>query len=136
MLIRLLLLFTVVPLLELALLIELGKAVGLFNTIAIVITTGVAGAYLARSQGFGLLSRIQKELALGHMPAESLIDGAMILAGAILLLTPGLITDTLGLALLLPFTRAIIKIYLKNYFQKKIHQGEIQVHYRVDDDSD
>ncbi|MFQ5750554.1 MAG: FxsA family protein, partial [bacterium] len=87
MLIRLLLLFTIVPLIELALLIKLGQHIGLFNTIAVVIVTGIVGAALARYEGFGILHRIQNELARGQLPAESLLDGALILAGALLLLT-------------------------------------------------
>lgn len=133
MFIRLVILFTLVPLMELALLIEIGQKIGLWNTIAIVILTGFIGAALARSEGFGIIGRIQSELASGQLPGDSLFDGALVLAGALLLLTPGLITDTLGFALLLPFSRAFIKIYLKKYFSKKINTGEIQVNYKVKD---
>ncbi|NIR52553.1 FxsA family protein [candidate division KSB1 bacterium] len=133
MLFRLILLFTVVPLVELALLIKLGQAIGLLNTIAIVILTGVVGASLARSQGFGVLQRIQNELAQEKLPGDSLFDGALILAGALLLLTPGLITDVLGFALLLPFSRIFVKMYLKKYFRRKIQSGEIHVHYKVEE---
>lgn len=122
---RLLILFTVVPLVELALLIELGKQIGLLNTITIVLATGFVGALLARREGFGILARIQRELSQGELPGDSLLDGALVLAGALLLLTPGLITDALGFTLLLPVTRALCKIYLKNYFRQKINTGEI-----------
>jgi len=133
MFIRLLLLFTLVPLIELALLIEIGQEIGLWNTIAIVVLTGFIGAALARSEGFGIISRIQNELASGQLPGDSLIDGALVLAGALLLLTPGLITDAFGFALLLPFSRAFVKIYLKKYFRQKINSGEIQVNYKIED---
>jgi len=133
MFIRLLLLFTLVPLIELALLIEIGQKIGLWNTIAIVVLTGFIGAALARSEGFGIISRIQSELASGQLPGDSLIDGALVLAGALLLLTPGLITDAFGFALLLPFSRAFIKIYLKKYFNQKINTGEIHVNYKIED---
>ncbi len=133
MFIRLLLLFTLVPLIELALLIEIGQEIGLWNTIAIVVLTGFVGAALARSEGFGIISRIQNELASGQLPGDSLIDGALVLAGALLLLTPGLITDAFGFALLLPFSRAFVKIYLKKYFRQKINSGEIQVNYKIED---
>ena len=133
MFIRLLLLFTLVPLIELALLIEIGQKIGLWNTIAIVVLTGFIGAALARSEGFGIISRIQNELASGQLPGDSFIDGALVLAGALLLLTPGLITDAFGFALLLPFSRSFVKIYLKKYFSKKIHTGEIQVNYKIED---
>jgi len=133
MFIRLLLLFTLVPLIELVLLIEIGQEIGLWNTIAIVVLTGFIGAALARSEGFGIISRIQNELASGQLPGDSLIDGALVLAGALLLLTPGLITDAFGFALLLPFSRAFVKIYLKKYFNQKINTGEIHVNYKIED---
>ncbi len=133
MFIRLLLLFTLVPLIELALLIEIGQKIGLWNTIAIVVLTGFIGAALARSEGFGIISRIQNELASGQLPGDSLIDGALVLSGALLLLTPGLITDAFGFALLLPFSRVFVKLYLKKYFSKKINTGEIQVNYKIED---
>lgn len=130
---RLILLFTLVPLMELVLLIEIGQRIGLWNTIAIVVLTGFAGAALARSEGFGIISRIQNELASGQLPGDSLLDGALVLAGALLLLTPGLITDVLGFTLLLPITRPFVKAYLKKYFSAKINQGEIRVNYKVED---
>ena len=133
MFIRLLLLFTLVPLIELVLLIEIGQKIGLWNTIAIVVLTGFIGAALARSEGFGIISRIQNELASGQLPGDSLIDGALVLAGALLLLTPGLITDAFGFALLLPFSRAFVKIYLKKYFNQKINTGEIHINYKIED---
>ncbi len=81
MFLKLLILFTVIPLVELALLIEIGQKVGLTNTIALVILTGIIGAALARSQGFGIIQKIQAELAQGQIPADSLIHGAFILVG-------------------------------------------------------
>ena len=111
---RLIILFTVVPLIELALLIELGQQIGLGNTIIIVVLTGFIGAALARSEGFGVLQRIQSELNQGQIPADSLFDGALILAGALLLLTPGLVTDVIGFVLLVPPSRKRLKAYLQN----------------------
>ena len=129
---RLIILFTVVPLIELALLIELGQKIGLSNTIIIVVLTGFIGAALARSEGFGVLQRIQSELNQGQIPADSLFDGALILAGALLLLTPGLVPDVIGFLLLVPPTRKRLKAYLKNYFRRKFNKGEIHVDYRVE----
>ncbi len=128
---RLLLLFTIIPLLELTLLIEIGQRIGVLNTVAIVLLTGVAGAALARSQGFGIFNRIQMELSRGQVPGDSLIDGAMILAGALLLLTPGLITDAFGFLLLLPPTRQVLRTYLKGAFRKKMKSNEIHVDYTI-----
>lgn len=130
---RLLLLFTIVPLVELALLIKLGQKIGLLNTIFVVIVTGIVGAALARSEGFTILSRIQNELRIGQLPGDSLIDGALILSGALLLLTPGLITDAFGFAMLLPLTREFLRKMLKNYFRGKINTGEIAVNYKVEE---
>lgn len=130
---RLLFLFTVVPLVELALLIKVGQLIGVLNTVALVVLTGLLGATLARVQGFGVLRRIQDELAAGQLPGDSLFDGVLILAGALLLLTPGILTDALGFALLLPPSRNLVKRFLKRYFQKKLADGEIQVRYRVDE---
>ncbi len=120
----LLILFTVVPALELYLLIEIGSYIGAGNTILIIIITGVVGAYLARLQGFYILGKIQHSLNQGNMPSEELLDGAMVLVGGIVLLTPGFITDTLGFLLLLPMTRELIKFLLKNKLKDKLNQGD------------
>lgn len=133
MFIRLLFLFTLVPLLELMLLIEVGRKIGTLNTIAIVVLTGIVGAALARAQGFSIITRIQSELHQGKLPGESLLDGALVLAGAVLLLTPGLITDTMGLCLLLPVTRSLVKKYLKSYLRSKIQTGEFQADYTIEE---
>ena len=93
MLFRLILLFTLVPIIELSLLIELGRQIGPGSTIAIVIVTGVIGAYLAKYEGFKVISRIRLELGAGKIPAEGLIEGVIILAGGLLLLESQLTTD-------------------------------------------
>ena len=112
MFLRLLILFTVVPLVELALLIKLGNVIGLWPTIFIVIGTGVLGAALARSQGTQVISAIRAEVAEGRPPTEGLLNGLLVLVGGVVLLTPGLLTDLLGFSLLIPFTR--------NWFKKKL----------------
>ncbi len=109
---RLIILFTVVPLVELALLIKLGNIIGLWPTIFIVIGTGVLGATLARSQGTQVISAIRAEVAEGRPPTESLINGLLVLVGGVVLLTPGLLTDLLGFSLLIPSTR--------NWFKKRL----------------
>ncbi len=133
MLLRLILLFTLVPLIELSLLIELGRQIGLGSTIAIVIVTGVIGAYLAKYEGFKVISGIRQELGAGKIPAEGLIDGVIILAGGLLLLTPGLLTDTIGFLALIPVTRNYLKQYLKRKFKQKIDSKEIHTFYTIDD---
>lgn len=126
MFIKLLILFTFVPILEIYVLIEAGRQIGAMPTITLVIMTGIAGAFLARSQGFELLTRIQFDLQSGRVPAEEMFDGAMILAGGMTLLTPGFCTDLLGFILLTPATRTYIKQWLKKWLENKIARGDIR----------
>jgi UPF0716 protein FxsA len=127
MLLGLFFLFTLVPLLELYLLIRLGTYVGAVDTIAIVIGTGVAGGLLAKSQGLAVLDRMRAELNQGRLPAESLFDGLLILLAGAMLVTPGLLTDGLGLLLLIPWSRQAIKSWLRRKMQEKISEGEIHI---------
>jgi len=120
----LILLFTVLPALELALLIKLGGHIGVGNTLFIIIFTGVLGAYLARLQGFLVLQKIQNELNHGTMPNAQLLDGLMILVGGIVLLTPGFITDIFGFLLLIPWTRILIKKWFNRKFGDMINRGQ------------
>ena len=121
----LILLFTVVPVVELALLIKIGQHIGVGYTLTIVILTGVVGAYLAKSQGFRTLRRIQEDINRGIMPADKIFDGVMILCGGILLLTPGFITDFIGFLALVPLTRQLVKLWLKGKIKKMIAEGRI-----------
>ena len=109
MFLRLLLLFTVVPLVELFLLVKLGTVVGVGPTVGLVIFTGVLGAWLARQQGLGVLRRLRADLEAGRLPAGALIDGLLILVAGAVLLTPGLLTDALGFVLLVPPSRAAVR---------------------------
>ena len=109
MFLRLLLLFTVVPLVELFLLVKLGTVIGIGATVLIVICTGVLGAWLARWQGLGVLRRLTEDMNEGRLPADALIDGLLILIAGAVLLTPGLITDALGFLLLVPQGRAVVR---------------------------
>lgn len=127
MFIKLLFLFTLVPILELYVLIEAGRQLGVGLTIGMIFLTGVAGAYLARSQGFNLINRIQRDLNEGRVPAGEMMDGAMILAGGLLLLTPGFCTDLFGFCLLTPFSRDILKGWLQKWLEKKMAAGEIHI---------
>ena len=109
MLLWLALLFITVPLVEIALLIRVGEAVGLGPTLAIVIGTGLLGAWLARLEGLRTARAIQAELEAGRLPAARLTDAALILAAGLLLLTPGILTDLAGFALLAPPVRAVVR---------------------------
>ena len=99
---RLFLLFTVIPLVELWLLVQIGEVVGLPATLAAVVTTGALGASLAKREGLRTLRAWQDSLARGQLPEEGLASGLLILVGGIFLVTPGVLTDVLGLSMLLP----------------------------------
>jgi len=126
--IKLLIFFVFVPVMELYILIEAGRIMGLAPTIGLIMMTGVAGAWLARSQGVEILRRIQEETSRGQMPATILIDGALILVGGLLLLTPGFFTDALGFSFLVPLTRDLWRKGLSTWLQKQIKQGSVNIH--------
>lgn len=118
-LLKLFLLFIVVPLVELTLLLILGDYTVWYVPIAVVIVTGVVGASLARQQGFQTYRKIQQELAHGQIPTDSLLDALMILVAGALLLTPGLLTDALGMSLLMPICRVLYKRRLVDWFKTR-----------------
>lgn len=126
MLLRLILLFTLTPLVELAILIYLGTLIGILYTVLIVVVTGVVGAALARNQGLATLSRIRGSLEEGVIPSKELFEGALILVGGLLLLTPGIITDIAGFSLLVPQTRRIVGRYVRDWIGRKVEKGEIR----------
>lgn len=124
---RLLLLFTVVPLVELAILLQLGRLMGLGATVALVLATGIAGAWLARWQGLAVLRRVQVDLAEGRMPAGALLDGALILAAGALLITPGLLTDLTGVTLLIPPLRRRLGRHIADALRRRVQAGSVRV---------
>ena len=130
MLFRLFLLFALVPLVELALLIRLGSHIGVPTTIALVLATGAIGAFLARNQGIRAWQRLQSELASGRFPGEEIFDGVLVLGGGLLLLTPGLITDVIGFAVLIPGTRALIKSQVKRRVRPQ-RPGAVHAEFEV-----
>jgi UPF0716 protein FxsA len=125
---RLILFFTIVPLVELFILIKIGSQIGALNTIALVIATAVLGALLARMEGLRTLQQIQSSLSRGDIPAEELIDGVLIFAGGILLITPGLLTDLFALVLLVPYTRMHFKRWLRRRFDRMVASGSLRLH--------
>jgi len=128
MLLRLLLLLTVVPLVELALLLWLADATDLWFTFALVIATGALGAALARHEGLRCWRRVHDEMAAGRLPGDPLLDGLMILLAGALLVTPGVLTDLVGFGLLLPPFRRVVKRSAARRFQAHLtivsHMGE------------
>lgn len=136
MLFRLLLLFIVVPLLELAILIRVGAHIGVLATILMVVGIGVFGAWLARREGWRAISRIQADLAAGRLPGDSAIDALLVLVAGVLMITPGLLTDAAGLTLLIPPARAGVRRWLKRRFQGRLtimHMGPVGFHRPADD---
>jgi UPF0716 protein FxsA len=125
---RLFLLFLLIPLIEIALFIQVGGLIGLWPTLAIVILTAVAGAYLLRSQGSHVLAQLRGSLEELRDPSEPLAHGAMILFAGALLLTPGFFTDTIGLLLMVPGVRGRLFAFIR----KRIVVEEIRYGGRED----
>ena len=114
----LLLIFIVVPLAEIAVFIQVGDAIGLGPTIAIVIITAIIGTALLRAQGFATINRAQKTVSEGGIPIDSVIDGASLLVAGAFLLTPGMITDSLGFLLFIPAFRHWLAKWAFNKFTR------------------
>ncbi|MCM2373256.1 FxsA family protein [Aporhodopirellula aestuarii] len=136
MLIRLLAAFILIPFVELILLLRMAEATSWLTTLTIVIVTGIIGSVLARREGMATIARFRSALAEGRMPGREIQDGMMIAFAAALLLTPGLLTDSLGFLLLTPFGRQLVGGYLRRRYS-----GRFQVHTsgfgtKTDSDSD
>lgn len=126
---RLLLAFIVVPIGELALLIQLGRWIGLWPTLAIIVTTGIVGAALAGREGLRAWQEFQTEISQGRMPGRPILDGFSIFAGGAMLLTPGLLTDLLGFSLLLRPTRRFLQDrVMKRLGRSMMERGQVYVH--------
>ncbi len=119
------LLLTVVPLVELYLLVRLTQLWGSFLlTVGLIVGTGLLGATLARLEGLRVISQVRRQLQRGELPTDSLLDGMMILVAAALLVTPGLLTDAAGFLLLIPYTRKPLRGFLKSWIKRKLRAGE------------
>jgi UPF0716 protein FxsA len=121
----LVLLFTVIPAIEIYLLFSIGSQIGGLNTLLVVILTGVVGASLAKSQGLSILAKVQNDLQQGAVPTGQFIHGLLVFGGGLLLLTPGFLTDILGLSMVFPATRFFYAAYLKHLFAKGIANGSV-----------
>ena len=113
-------LFVVVPAVELGLLIFIGEQIGLWATLGIILATGVLGAAMVKRQGLGVWREIRARLHEGHVPASALVDGAMILVAGAFLLTPGVLTDALGFALLVPGLRSLLRTQAKSRIEHNV----------------
>lgn len=113
-------LFVILPMVELALLLEIGKLVGVFPTVALIVVTGVLGASLARLQGLATLARMRAALAEARLPHREIVEGVLILLASAVLLTPGVLTDAAGFSLLVPPIRRKLADLLIERFQGKL----------------
>lgn len=133
MFLKLLVLFIAVPLVELYLLILVGQVIGALWTVLIVVLTGILGGFLAKREGLAVLRRVREKLDAGELPGDELLDGAIILVSGALLITPGMVTDFLGLLGLLPLTRKWFKRIVTKRFQRLVNHRAIDVEFKVED---
>ena len=127
---RLFLLFTIVPMAELYILIKIGSYLGAFNTILLIVITGILGALLTRLEGLRTLRQIMRSISQGIVPAEELVDSVLIFVAGIVLVTPGVLTDAMGLFLLVPYTRTIFKRWLRRKLDRMVSSGKFQILYQ------
>ncbi len=120
---KLFLLFTVVPALELYLLIRIGEHMGGMETVFLVVFMGFLGAWLAKREGLGVLRQIQEDMARGLPPADRIVEGLMVLVGSVLLITPGVITDLVAIFLLLPPLRRALAPLVRRWALSRLVQG-------------
>ena len=126
MLYRIIIALILVPLAEIVILVYLGRFIGIWPTIAIVLATGLIGAFTARKQGLKTLYNIRSSMASGILPADQFLQGALIFTGGLLVLTPGLMTDLAGLGLLIPRTRLKFTRWLRSVLERHIQTGKAE----------
>lgn len=124
---KLFLLFVALPLVDLWVLVQIGRALGPWTALALVLGTGLAGAALARAEGYRVLRSWRSALAEGRLPDEGVLSGVLVLAGGVLLVTPGVITDALGLALLFPPTRRAVAAGVRRWLRRELDAGRVRV---------
>ncbi len=118
-------LFLIIPIVEIFILIKSGEVIGVFPTIILVVLTAIIGAALLRQQGLSTLARFQKNMSQGKLPAQELIEGILLAVGGALLMTPGFVTDTIGFLCLLPFSRKYMATTIIKKSAKKVKSGVI-----------
>ena len=109
-----------VPVLEIFVIIRVAGSLGIGETILVLVVVSVVGAWMVRRSGLGVLAQIRSRLARGELPAKELVDGLLILIGGLLMLTPGFVTDAVGLLLLVPPARLVVRSLLVRRFGKKL----------------
>jgi UPF0716 protein FxsA len=114
------LIFLVVPIAELAVILQVGQLIGPWYTIVLLLAVSAAGAWLVKREGLGVVRRFRRQLDAGALPGKELADGVLILFAGALLLTPGFLTDCVGLLLLLPPVRAVIRASVLRRFAGRV----------------
>jgi UPF0716 protein FxsA len=123
--------FTVVPLVELYLLIAIGRTFGAGPTIGLVLLTGAIGAWFVRHEGAKVIRRWQEAMARQELPKEGVIDGFLIFVGGLMLIAPGILTDVAGLTMVVPPTRRVIAGIVRAWLERQIATGGVQVYAPV-----
>ena len=121
MFVVLLLLFIVVPLVEITVIVQVAHAIGGWNAIGLLLLISIAGAWLVKHEGFVVMRKLRGELDAGHMPTNELVDGLLLLVGGLMMLTPGFVTDAVGLLLVFPLTRPGVRSIIRTRFAAKIN---------------
>jgi UPF0716 protein FxsA len=121
------LLFILIPAIEISVLLLSGKIMGIWPTFLLIVFTGILGSYLAKKQGLNTIRKVQEQLRFGNIPSEEIIDGVCILAGGLMLLSPGFLTDIMGLIFLIPATRMLIKPFLIKMIQQWINKNTVTI---------
>lgn len=125
---KLLLLFTIVPIIEVYILIQLAEKTNWLTTILIVVFTGVVGAHLAKTEGLSIISKIKNDIARGNIPNRKVIQGLCILIGGAFLITPGILTDITGFTLIIPYTRNCYSNIIYDKIKNKINLNNDYIH--------
>jgi UPF0716 protein FxsA len=115
--------FFVVPIVELVFIIKIGTAIGVVNTVGLLILSSVVGAWLMKREGLGVVRRMQQAAAEGRVPGRELVDAFLILFGGALMIAPGFLTDALGMLLLLPPVRAVVRRVFRRRFMMRVVGG-------------
>jgi UPF0716 protein FxsA len=116
-------LFIVVPMVEIYVILQVGHVIGTFDTLALLVLVSIAGAWLTKHEGFRVLERLRAQLEAGRVPAAELVDGVLVLGAGVLLLIPGFVTDAIGLVVLFPPTRVLLRRYLRHRFEIRVFGG-------------
>lgn len=120
----------VTPIIDLYILIKASQNMGFWTTIFLIVATGIAGYYLARSEGKVVISSINRQLSQGNLPSDDLLTGLSIIIGGVFLVVPGIVTDIIGITMILPGTREFYKNYIKKVLQNKIRRGNASLFLR------